>query len=630
MPGIVGLITKIPRKQAESRLCRMVHTMCHETFYRSDTWVDESFGIYVGWTALENSFSKGMPIQNERGDVVLIFSGEEFSEPGARHYAEKHAHMLDTKGPSNLVPLLEGAAENLAHLNGWFHGLLINRSQSSARLFNDRYGMHRLYYYESREAFYFAAESKALLAVCPELRSIDDRSMGEFVACGCVLENRTLFKGIRVLPSASDWTFRSGKLQTQELYFSPREWEVQEPFDSPTYQSQIQSVFSQNLDRYFSGEESIGMSLTGGLDTRMIMAWRHPAPQSLPCYSFGGMYRDCRDVAVAKQVAAACGQSHQIISVGDEFLSQFPHYAERSIYLTDGCIDVGHSPDLYVNERARKIAPVRMTGNYGGEVLRGVRAFRAMQTVPRLFAGDFLPFLDAARTTYQQLTDDIHPVSFAAFRQAPWHHHGLLSLEKTQVTLRSPFLDNALVKTAYRCPKSDWVYNQVCNQLIAAGDPVMARIPTDRGDVCAESTLYSRSRRRFIELTVKAEYAYDYGMPQWLAKADSFVAPLHFERIFLGRHKFYHFRVWYRDYLATYVREMLLDRTTLSRPYVQSKIVKSIVADHLTGKGNYTVAIHKLLTLELIHRLFIDSNHDDWDGDAVAPTETQSVVSVLK
>ena len=36
----------------------------------------------------------------------------------------------------------------------------------------------------------------------------------------------------------------------------------------------------------------------------------------------------------------------------------------------DGCIDVSRSPDLYVNERAREIAPVRMTGNYGDEVLR--------------------------------------------------------------------------------------------------------------------------------------------------------------------------------------------------------------------------------------------------------------------
>ncbi len=47
------------------------------------------------------------------------------------------------------------------------------------------------------------------------------------------------------------------------------------------------------------------MSLTGGLDTRMIMAWHKAAPGSLPCYTFGGKYRECRDVIVARQVADA-------------------------------------------------------------------------------------------------------------------------------------------------------------------------------------------------------------------------------------------------------------------------------------------------------------------------------------
>ena len=50
------------------------------------------------------------------------------------------------------------------------------------------------------------------------------------------------------------------------------------------------------------------MSLTGGLDTRMIMAWQKAKPGSLPCYTFGGMLRDCQDVIVAREVARTCEQ----------------------------------------------------------------------------------------------------------------------------------------------------------------------------------------------------------------------------------------------------------------------------------------------------------------------------------
>jgi asparagine synthase (glutamine-hydrolysing) len=52
---------------------------------------------------------------------------------------------------------------------------------------------------------------------------------------------------------------------------------------------------------------------------------------------------------------------------------------------------------------------------------------------------------------------------------------------------------------------------------------------------------------------------------------------------------------------------MLLDRKTLSRPYLESKSVEAIVCGHTKGGLNHTSAIHKLLTLELIHRLFLDA-----------------------
>ena len=153
-----------------------------------------------------------------------------------------------------------------------------------------------------------------------------------------------------------------------------------------TYGRELRDVFARNLPRYFAGPERIGISLTGGLDTRMIMAWHRPSPESLPCYTFGGTYRSCRDVVVGREVARAAGQSHGVIGVGEDFLSRFSRYAERTVYLTDGCADVSRSADLYVNEFAREIAPVRMTGNYGGEVLRRVRAFKPVVPVAGLFA----------------------------------------------------------------------------------------------------------------------------------------------------------------------------------------------------------------------------------------------------
>ena len=115
-----------------------------------------------------------------------------------------------------------------------------------------------------------------------------------------------------------------------------------------------------------------------------------------------------------------------------------------------------------------------------------------------------------------------------------------------------------------------------------------------------------RSTEPISEFTFKAEYAYDYGMPQWVAQTDHFLAPLHLERLWLGRHKLFHFRYWYRTILAKYVQEMLLDRRTLARPYLESRGVETIVRSHVNGTRNYTTEIHRLLSVELAHRLFVD------------------------
>ena len=605
MPGIFGLLTRMPRKRAESELLRMLAVLRHENFYVTGTWCDESLGVYVGWVARKDSFSDGMPLRNERGDVVLVFSGEEFPGPNRAQRHRERGYSPDVSGPSYLVHLYEEDSSFPAGLNGRFHGLLIDRTRGTTTLFNDRYGMQRIYYHESKEAFYFAAEAKAILEVCPETKRLNTRGMAEFITCGSVLENRTIFDRVKVLPGASAWVFRNGSLEKERAYFDHREWEDQALLDPESYYQEIKNVFSRNLPRYFSGQQRIGMSLTGGLDSRMILAWQKPSPGKLPCYTFGGMYRNCRDVIVARQVARACGQPHEVITVGREFLSQFSRYAERTVYLTDGCADVSRSPDLYVNERAREIAPVRMTGNYGGEVLRRVVAFKPIQTLLRLYQPEFDSYIPQVQETYTNLLQE-HPLSFAVFRQAPWHHYGLLALEQTQISLRSPYLDNDFVKTVFRAPESATASSDVCFRLVKEGNLALSRIPTDRGLGGSHGRLASAASHSFFEFMRRAEYAYDYGMPQWLAQIDRALSPLHFERLFLGRHKFYHFRIWYRDALSRYVKEILLDPRTLSRPYVQRNKLEEVVQGHTNGNRNYTSQIHHLLTLELLHRLVLD------------------------
>jgi asparagine synthase (glutamine-hydrolysing) len=258
-------------------------------------------------------------------------------------------------------------------------------------------------------------------------------------------------------------------------------------------------------------------------------------------------------------------------------------------------------------QKARDIAPVRMTGNYGDQIIRRFRAFKPTMPAVEVFRPELITHIRAAHAAYDRAANT-HPLSFAAFRQAPWHHYSLLALEQTQLTLRSPFLDNDLVRTCFRSPKAVIQNNDLRLRLIADGNSTLRKIRTDLGVGGKYEAFPGAIMHRLHAFTFKAEWAYDNGMPQWLAKMDHAFSPLHLERLFLGRHKYYHFRIWYRDALSSYIREILLDPGTLSRPYWQKNVLEAMVQHHIKGDRNYTNEIHRVLSVELLHRLFIDAH----------------------
>ena len=604
MPGITGIISKAGVEQADVE--RMTRCMVHEPSYVSGTYANEDVGLCVGWVSHGGSFSDCMPLWNERRDVCLIFSGEDFMGVEEVLQCGGRGRDFGSGSARYLIALYEAMGLRfIEKLNGWFSGLLVDLRRKVAVLFNDRYGLGRVYYHEGPERFYFSSEAKSLLEVLPSLRRLDLRGVAETFACGSVLQDRTLFAGISLLPGGSRWSFASNGHISKERYFSPETWERQPTMGNVDFYDHLKETFARILPKYLGGANSVAMSLTGGLDGRMIMAWANPSPGALPCYTFGGAYRECADVKIARRIAMLCGQSHRTIAVGADFLTKFPSLAEKAVFVSDGAMDVTGAVELYANRIARQIAPVRLTGNYGSEILRGNVAFRPGKLTEALLEPEFAQLVRTAGATYQAERNG-HPLSFIAFKQVPWHHYSRLAVEQSQLTLRSPYLDNDLVALMYRAPSELLSSKEPSLRLIHEGNPLLAKLPTDRGLVYSETPIIGKIRKLSAEFTVKAEYAYDYGMPQRLAGLDHLLAPLHLERMFLGRHKFYHFRVWYRDQLSQYLKEILLDSRARHRDYLQGQVLERMVNAHTKGWQNWTQEIHRVLTLELLQRQLIE------------------------
>jgi asparagine synthase (glutamine-hydrolysing) len=605
MPGITGIIGAGSAEERTKALAQMGQSMRHDPSDTMGSLPIEELGLWIGWVCKEGSGV--LPAWNEAKDRCIVFIGENFPEEVDVARLKSKGHQFRSGDASYLVHLYEEKGLGfLREINGWFSGVLIDLRQSKVVLFNDRYGFHRIYYHERGGTLYFSSEAKSLLKVLPDLRQLDPSSLAEFFSCGCTLRNRSLFSGISILPGGSKWEFERGRQVKKEVYFAKEEWENQPSLSEEEYYEKLKSIFAQILPRYMRADETVGMSLTGGLDSRIIMAWTQGG-QKLPCYTFGGIYRDCADVKLARRVAKTCHQSCETIPVGSDFLSQFPALADKTVYVSDGTMDVSGSVELYVNRLARQIAPIRLTGSYGSEVLRSHIAFKPITLHEPLFDPDCNARIRQAADTYANEAKDRRQ-SFILFKQVPWHHYSRASVERSQLTVRTPYLDNNLARLVYQAPPSMGADGDLSMRLVADGNPALTRFGTDRALSWQPKPVFSKAHHLYQELTVRAEYAYDYGMPQWLARLDQRLAPLHLERMFLGRHKFYHFRVWYRDELSAYLKDVLLDPRARARAYLRPGSLERIVNSHLAGDGNYTLELHRILTAELINRLLIEQN----------------------
>ena len=401
------------------------------------------------------------------------------------------------------------------------------------------------------------------------------------------------------------WSFSKSQPVQRATYFDARLWEALPTLSEVEYYKQLKETWKRVLPRYLPENERVGLSLTGGVDSRMILAWAPQLPGELPCYTFSGRYRDCNDVKLARQLAKLCHQPYQTIPINGVFLSQFSSLAEKVAYIGEGNHDVSGSIDLFVQREARKIAPVRVTGTNGGELLRRLVMFKPQGLAEEIFSAEMQRSLSEAASTYAEELN-CHRLSLTAFKQTPWHMNSKIVLERSQITLRLPYCDNELVRLSYQAPPTLAQANDPVLRLVAEGNPALARIGTDRALKLQSIPGIGKARHLIQEFMFKAEYAYDMGMPQWLARADHTLAPLRLENLFLGRHKFHHFRVYYRDELAHFLQEVLLDPRTLGRPYLHAPSVEAMVRGHISGYRNYTLEIHRLLSIELMQRQLIE------------------------
>lgn len=612
MPGLAGFLKKYTSHDDPQNLDAMLNVMMHEEFYTRATYVNRKNGWYTGSVAIKESFADGMPIYNETHDLVLLLVGECFNGPQIITTLRSKGHEIDRHSANYLIHLYEEEGPSFVKkLNGWFSGIIIDTKRNTAVLFNDRYGIQRIYYHENTDGFYFSSEAKSLLKILPSLRNIDLQSVSEYLCFDCVLNNRTFFSKVQLLPAGSAWFFERGRYE-KVSYFDPTDLENQSPLDARQFFDSFTDTFMEVLPRYIQGDK-VGLALTAGLDTRLIMACLPKDRQEIKTLTFGGMYRDSTDVSLARKVSALCGLEHHTLRLGEDYLSNYPDHVARAVYITDGMVDATTADGLYLNNIARNIASSKLTGKFGGQVLGRVRpALRNRLPNETLINPDFKEHVFSVSESLAPYSEE-HILSFILYKEIPWYWMRFTIPEMSQLMVRTPYLDNDLVPLFYRVPIEGFDGSAFEIEFITKFNPSLLSIRTNVGAGGKAPPLINKAIKLFYLTRAITEKTLNwdelpYSLHHIVTRIDSSIlTPLHLDRIVLGSEFFRHYNRWFRNELISYLKETLLNERTFERPYWNRNYLIKIINDHEKGRGRYLSEIRKVLTLELIHRVLLEN-----------------------
>jgi len=280
-----------------------------------------------------------------------------------------------------------------------------------------------------------------------------------------------------------------------------------------------------------------------------------------------------------------------------DFLERFPEHAEKTAYVSDGYGGICLTHEVYLNRIASGISPVRLTGNFGSEVFRGVSTFKELPLQKEWYQGELSQELGQVGEWRDPVIGQ-SSARFAAFREIPWKLATSLHLANSQLQIRTPYLDNELLRLACTSP-SNISGSFKPAALVECLRPALLKIQTDRGESGTNFRMTEMFRRLWYEGTFKLDYWATEGTPHPLTYP---VDRWRVNRFLPGRHKYLDYRQWLRGPLRGYSEDMLGSSNTFVAGLVGRRVVTGILNDHLTGARNTLTDLSALMNLELINK----------------------------
>jgi len=203
----------------------------------------------------------------------------------------------------------------------------------------------------------------------PNFRPVVDRAaLDVFLREGFLTEHRTWLEHVEVLDDATvlTWDCRSHRIQRRRYWAWSEVKVLCGKLDERELIEELGRRFVSSVERRCTSEGRIGLGLSGGLDSRAILAAIPPSVGTIQAVTFGR--HDCDDALLAARVARLKGAMHQVFELGqDNWLG--PRF--RGVWWSDGECDMRHMHHLGLSPRFRALFDIELNGYLGDATIGG-------------------------------------------------------------------------------------------------------------------------------------------------------------------------------------------------------------------------------------------------------------------
>jgi asparagine synthase (glutamine-hydrolysing) len=541
---------------------------------------------------LDLSSASNQPLSSDDGLTVVVQNGEIYNFVELRDELREAGRRFDTTGDTEVLlrAYEHWGPDFVTRLNGMFAIAIYDQRQRTLRLYRDRLGVKPLYIAGGDgERLWFASEIKAILATGFEVKP-NLSAFAQYFALNYVPQPETVFAGIRHLPPGCMAEISATAGVVISRYWDLAEVRVRTDMSEVEARDGILALLDDATRIRMRSDAPFGAFLSGGLDSSTVVGFmsRH-AREPVRSYSIG--FDDPRFDETEHALAAArlFGTEHRTERMSNDGVDLWP----RFIWHCDQPHgDISFIPTDQVSSLAARDVKMVLTGDGGDE----------------LFAG------------YEKYLD-VFPQGDTAHLKAGWEEgfvrdSGLLSDGQAYSLLAGPLRDvyrdgrphAALTDEILRADHQDPI-NRVLMAETLTLLPGNNLVKPDR--MAMANSLEVRSpfldyRLAEFAFSIPGEMKLRGGQTKAILK--DAVEPMLGRALTRRTKQMFTVPVgeWFRQKLAGYCRETLLDGRLAARGLVSEEAVSAMLQAHIAGTGNYTRQLRALISLEIWHRLFVD------------------------